>query len=155
MPVFTETAAPTNLNQIENIEKLTGLKFPIEYKEHLLRYNGGRCTPNVFSFKENEEFPDSMIDWFLAIYEGEYDNLLKYIEIYKIDDKRLPTHMLRIAHDPGGNLVCISCGPDDYGYVYFWDHEKEVDYSVSDDNDYSNLYLISKSFTQFLNELKD
>jgi len=129
--------------------------FHIEYKNHLLKHNGGQCSPNVFRFYENGKLTESCIDWFLAIYEGEYDNLKEYIKTYKIDKKRLPVHMLPIAHDPGGNLICISCDSLDEGYIYFWDHENEVDYNVTDDKDYSNLYFIAKSFEEFITGLKE
>jgi hypothetical protein len=155
MTIFSHSEASLNHSQIEEVEKFVGLNFPTEYKEHLLEYNGGQCVPNVFSFYENGEITDSSIDWFLAIYDGEYDNLKNYIENYKIKKKRLPFHILPIAHDPGGNLICISCGNDDIGNIYFWDHEKEVNYGLANDQDYSNLYLIAENFKEFINGFKE
>ncbi|WP_394370020.1 SMI1/KNR4 family protein [Sphingobacterium micropteri] len=35
-----------------------------------------------------------------------------------------------MAHDPGGNLVCISCDSDDKGCIYFWNHENDLDYTL-------------------------
>jgi hypothetical protein len=155
MVTFTETELPLSLSQIEEIEMMVGLNFPESYKTHLLKYNGGRCYPNIFFFEEKGNITDSFIDWFLAIYEGKYDNLKTYIEIYKLESKRLPSHILPIAHDPGGNLICISCGNQDNEYIYFWDHENEVNYMIFDDNNYSNMYLIAKSFEEFLDGLKE
>lgn len=155
MVEFSETEVSLNISQIEELEKFIGLSFPSQYKEHLLRFNGGKCSPNVFSFIENGKTTDSCIDWFLAIYDGEYDNLRKEIEMVKIEEKRMPRQMLPIAHDPGGNLICISCGNDDYGMIYFWNHEKEVDYEMANDSDYSNLYLIAKNFDEFMEQLKE
>lgn len=154
MAEFSQTEAPLNVSQIEGMEEFVGLNFPIEYKDHLLKFNGGQCFPNIFNFYENGKIADSSVDWLLAIYDGEYDNLKTYIVTYKIEEKRLPSHILPIAHDPGGNLICISCDKDDEGYVYFWDHENEVDYGVAEDDDYSNLYLIARSFDEFINGLK-
>ncbi len=154
MAVFTELEYPVDIKQIKKIENFIGLSFPTDYKEHLLKYNGGQCEPNIFSFVENGEESESCIDWFLAIYDGAYDNLEKYIKIYKIDDKRLSSHILPIAHDPGGNLICISCGKKDNGSIFFWNHEKEVDYSTSDNTDYSNMYFIANSFKEFLEKLR-
>lgn len=64
----------------------------------------------------------------------------------------MPNSVFSIAHDPGGNLICIDINDDK---VYFWDHEKEVNYSCSDDNDRSNLYLIAESFNEFISILND
>ena len=152
MITFYETKPALSLSQIEEVENYISLKFPNEYKQHLLRYNGGYCEPNVFSFDENGHLTNSNVDWFLAIYSGEYNNLKSYLDWYKIDEKRLPVNILPIAHDPGGNLICIDAAD---GKVYFWDHEKEVDYTVSDDSDYSNLCLIANSFNEFLAGLRE
>lgn len=153
MPVFFETEPILIASQISELEKFIDLSFPESYKLHLMKYNGGRCTPNVFKFTENEKLTSSSIDWFLAIYEGKYDSLRNYIISFKIEEKRLPKHILPIAHDSGGNLICISCGNFDNGRVYFWSHEREIDYGKSDNNDYSNLYLVSENFDEFLGNL--
>lgn len=153
MVTFTNTERQLSDRDIDVIELMVGLKFPDQYRKHLLMHNGGQCKPNVFTFVEKGKFSDSQVDRFLAIYDGEYDNLKDDIEIFKLDEKRMPSHMVPIAHDPGGNLICISCGSSDFGAVYFWDHENEVDYSVADDRDYSNLYKIADNLTEFFDGL--
>jgi hypothetical protein len=153
MVIFSKMEKAITPKEIEEIEYYIGLRFPEEYREHLLKFNGGQCVPNVFHFLENGKDSSSCVNWFLGIYDGKYDSLKKDIDILKVEEKRMPSHMLPIADDPGGNMICISCGASDYGYVYFWDHESEVDYTVSGDDDYSNLYLIAKSFNEFLNGL--
>lgn len=155
MVIFSQTESQLNSIQIEEVEKYVGLDFPNEYKNHLLKYNGGQCNPNVFKFKENGKLTESCVDWFLAIYDGEYDSLKEYIKTYKLDEKRLPLHMLPIAHDPGGNLICLSCGAEDIGHIYFWDHEIEVNYGISSDIDYSNLPFIAKGLNEFIDNLKE
>ncbi len=155
MAIFSDFEVKLKLNDIKDIEDFVGLNLPKEYRQHLLEYNGGRCTPNIFEYYENDKLTRSCIDWFLAIYNGKYDNLIEYIKIYKLNKKRLPFQILPIAHDPGGNLICISCGFQDEGYVYFWDHENEVDYSKANDLNYSNLYIIAKGFNDFINGLKE
>jgi hypothetical protein len=155
MVLFSQTEVQLNKFQIEKIEQFVKLNFPIEYKEHLLKYNGGRCIPNVFNFIEKGCKTNSCIDWFLAIYDGEIDNLKNYIKIYKLESKRLPYHILPIAHDPLGNLICISCCGLDMGSIYFWDHENEVNYDIASDDDYSNLYLIARNFNEFIENLQE
>lgn len=148
---FFKTEKPITEKEINNIEELLVCTFPSDYKNHILKHNGGKCKPNVFSFIENDKKSKSNIDWFLAIYNGKYDNLISYINIYKIEQKRLPKSLIPIAHDPGGNLICISCCEPDYGFIYFWDHEKEGN---NEQDDYKeNLFLIAKSFNKFINNL--
>lgn len=64
MVTFSQTESQLNSLQIEEIEKFVRLGFPIDYKNHLLKYNGGQCRPNIFKFNENEKWTESCIDWF-------------------------------------------------------------------------------------------
>lgn len=154
MITFKNTQRQIQLIELKQFEQDIGLTLPDEYKGHLLTHNGGQCSPNVFDFTERGVKTSSNVDWFLALYEGEYDNLRRYINIYKVYNKRLPTHIIPIAHDPGGNLICISCGIGDFGHVYFWDHEREVNYNVSNDENYENLYFINANLQLFLTNLR-
>jgi cell wall assembly regulator SMI1 len=146
MVEFYKTEVVIGEREIIEIENLLGYSLPEEYRIHLLKYNGGKCKPNVFSFIENNKISKSNIDWFLAIYDGKYDNLRLYIDMYIIEQKRLPDYFIPIAHDPGGNLICISCLTSNFGFIYFWDHEKEEE---------ENAYLISDSFNHFLENLSN
>ncbi len=141
---FTEVEEKTNQNAIKKMEELFGYKIPNEYIAHLLKFNGGRCEPNIFSFEENGKLTTSDIDWFLALYDGEFDNLFNYLESYK---GKLPNYFLPIAHDSGGNLICISCGIENRGYLYFWNHE------INEKGEYE-FFMIAKSFNDFLTGLK-
>jgi len=149
---FYNTKPQLHEAQIKNLESKLHFKFPKEYKEHLLKFNGGKCEPPVFTFKENGEFTNSMVGWFFAIYEGEYDNLYDYFKFLKIDEKRMPTTIFPIADDPGGNMICMDAMD---GKIYFWDHEREVDYSIYDDSNRDNLYFIANSLKDFLSGLKE
>lgn len=150
MTIFFETENPVTKEQIKNLEEKLRFNFPFEYKHHLLKNNGGRCEPNLFSFKEKEKLSQSSLDWFLALYDGEYDNLENYFNSYKIEEKRMPDSVFPIGHDPVGNLICMDANDCK---IYFWDHEKEVDYNYFSNNDRSNLYLIAETFDLFLSNL--
>lgn len=149
---FIKTEKKVSLIEIEKLEKKLNFTFPIKYKKHLTQYNGGRCNPRVFSFKENNEFTESAIDWFLAIYDGKYDNFEDYFVTYKVDSKRLPNTFFPIAHDSFGNLICMDTTNE---HIYFWDHESEVDYNFFSDENHNNLYFIAQDFQTFLDGLTD
>lgn len=150
MVKFFDTEKKLALDEIKSIEARYNLSFPVSYLKHLLAYNGGRCEPNIFEFVENEIVTESDIDWFLAIYNGEFDNLEDYIKTYKIENIRLPLDLIPIAHDSGGNLICISSKNEG---IYFWDHEKEMSH-YKKELEFNNVYLISKSLQIFFNSLK-
>lgn len=151
MIIFSETELALKIEQIRDLEKKLSFKFPDTYVEHLLKYNGGRCKPNIFSFEENGKITLSSIDWFLAIYDGKFDNFEKYFNLYKIEKKRLPNSFFPIAHDSGGNLICMDVSNEN---IYFWNHEKEVDYDIKKDDKRTNLSLIDKNLGDFLSNLK-
>lgn len=153
MVTFFETNDSISNSDISELESYVGLEFPSDYKDYLLKYNGGRCSPDVFSFIENDKETNSSVDWFYGIHDDGSYSLKSNIDIFKIEEKRMPKHILPIAQDPFGNQICISCGSGDYGKVYFWDHENEVDYFLNDDNDYTNLYYIADGFSKFLDSL--
>lgn len=106
MVVFEDTSPSATVAELDELERYAQLPFPDTYRQHLLRYNGGRCQPSVFHFVEHGQPTSSLVDWFLPTRADGWGNLRDYIETYKIDEKRLPTALLPIAHDPGGNLIC-------------------------------------------------
>ncbi|MDN5214019.1 SMI1/KNR4 family protein [Fulvivirgaceae bacterium BMA12] len=148
---FLEIEEPINETRIRELESKLNLNFPTSYRNHLLKFNGGRCKPNVFNFEEEGKKEKSFIDWFLAVHDGEYDNLEDYFNTYKIEEKRMPDAVFPIAHDPGGNLICMDSND---GSIHFWDHEKEVDYNQSDDSDRTNLYFVARNLNDFMSSLE-
>lgn len=154
MITFSKTHPKIELEDLARIENLYAISFPEDYRNHLLSYNGGIPSSGVFSFTENGEVTQSRIHFFYAINSDDYDDMIEAIDTFKKNEKRMPNNIFPIAEDPFGNVICISVDKKkDYNHIFFWNHEREVDYSVSNDNDYSNLYLIAKSFKEFINNL--
>lgn len=142
---FEETKINTSESAIASLEKRLDIVLPSEYKEHILKYNGGYPNKECFDTQGGGR---SKIHYFYAIYDGEYSNFEKSFNIFKIEETRMLSHVFPIAYDDGGNQICISIGDKDYGKIYFWDHEEE-----SDEPDYENMYLIANSFNEFLEGL--
>jgi cell wall assembly regulator SMI1 len=138
-----------NENQINDLEKKFNICLPNEYRNFLLKYNGGIPRPSVFNFKDNGgQETNSLVHYFYAIYnESNYDNLEQNYILY-IKEKRIPLNILPIADDPFGNMICISLSGNDCGNVYFWNHEEEVE-----NESYDNLSLIANNFNEFLDNL--
>ena len=136
-------------DEITRIELQYRIALPDEYRAFLKSHNGGRPKPSGFWFQTPRGKVRSSIDWFLAIYNGEYDNWETYYHTFKVHQVRMPPELVPIAHDAGGNQICIDVSKR-VGAVYFWDHEEEADVP-----DYSNVYLIAASFSEFLDSLHD
>jgi hypothetical protein len=168
---FSETLQNLREEEVNDIENKYHLQLPLEYKTHILRFNGGCCVPSAFNYIDRSIayrlitlikpfFSSSRINYFYSIGRNDIYDLEEALATYKLENKRLPKRILPIAEDPFGNVICISCNGKDKGYVYFWDHEREEKYQEieDDDEDVRNLHFIAKSFTLFLSslfELKD
>lgn len=53
----------------------------------------------------------------------------------------LPNNLLPIGEGEGGDFIVINLSKDKYGKIYYWDHDTD------------NLYLISNNMEDFLNKL--
>ena len=139
-----------NANDLKEQEAYFKCELPEDYKRFLLEYNGGIPDKNIVSFTENNRKTEDYIDLFFGFCDddiyGIFDNYCTFL-------KRIPSNTIPIARDPGGNLFLMSIRGDDYGHIYFWDHEEEI--YEGQEPDYSNMSLVAKSFTDLLNNLKD
>ena len=143
---------PLTGDVLKATEERLGIVLSEEYRSFLLIHNGGRPKPDVFKFrKRSGKLATSCVDWFLAVYDGEYNNFERYFQTFKVFRQRLPSELVAIAHDPGGNLVCVAVDGDQKGAIFFWDHEQECE--DGEMPTYSNVYLIADSFSDFLSSL--
>lgn len=133
--------------EIERLEERVG-KLPPDFREFLLRINGGRPDPAGFSFQAGPRADESDVDWFFALGQGSPYEILHSLEVYR---DRIPMGLLPIASDPGGNLLLLSLRRDDFGSVFFWDHEEESPPNPT----MSNAYLVASSFSAFIADLFD
>jgi hypothetical protein len=86
----------------------------------------------------------------LEVSDREGLNLEDLFTFFKVDRNWLPTNLIPIAKDHGGNLICLPTAGKDAGSVYLWDHEKAGERALDDPNDYLNLSLLARSFEDFL-----
>lgn len=131
------------------LERYWEFSLPKEYRNFLLKHNGGEPSFDCFNFK-NDKNDGSDVRFFLGIYPDQHNDLLNHIKTYK---ERLPKNIFPIAYDSCGNLICISVMEPDRGKIYFWDHEREADSAQGEVPDYSNLTLMSDSFDEFIASL--
>ena len=146
---MVKTNHPLELDVLKSIENYLGFKFPDKYKIFLLSCNGGETKKKIFFFQK-DTLNGSILDRLFGVVSNEYESILIYLKDYRT---RIPDNFCPIGADPGGNLILISVKGPDYGKIYFWDHEMEVD--EGEEPDYSNLTLIADSFTDFINSLHE
>ncbi|MEI8197045.1 MAG: SMI1/KNR4 family protein [Phycisphaerae bacterium] len=153
MPVvITESKPPVTSVRLDAVEAKFGIHLPPEYREFLLRHNGGRAEPDGFTFTgPSGRKEDSCIHFFLSVYDGEYSNFETKFRTYKVRAKRMPDELVPIASDPGGNSICMAMSGPKTGAIYFWDHEREA--AEGEAPTYANVSLVANSLAEFLGML--
>jgi hypothetical protein len=125
-------------NDLLKFEEKIGTRLPQDFREYLLKYNGGKPIPSDFNIPN---LGSNSIHHVYGIHNGpDYLNLESNVEIYKA---RIPNSLLPFADDPVGNVLCIGISGEVKGQIYFWDHELECE-------DWSSIVKISDSFSLFL-----
>jgi hypothetical protein len=130
-----EAELPANLAEIEKFEELIGAKLPKDYKQFLLKHNGGHPVTNGFKLIQsiNERTNEAGIEWFYALYDGYVCNI---ITEFKRCREELPGTLLPIGYSSGG-VTCLGIKGKEYNKVYYW----TTNYSLWKEEDYNNLYL--------------
>lgn len=142
-----------SLQEIQNAEKALGVKFPDQYIQFLLKYNGGRPEPAGFDIKwrthqeSGKYWGTSMLSWFLSIHEGKSTNLLRYNQI--TFRGRIPKETIAIAHDCGGNLILLGVSGEYKDKILFWVKDDEVE--EGEVPGYDNVGFLADSFDEFIN----
>jgi cell wall assembly regulator SMI1 len=137
---ISDSYNPLSRKIIKKVEKELGATFPDAYLNFLLTHNGGKPKINLFPINGDEFDENGIIQKFLGIKDGEYDDITHRLRVFQ---NSIPENLLPIAYDPGGNLICLSIQGSDRETVYFWDHE---------DN---KKYIIAASFEDFIELLTD
>lgn len=138
---------PITKQDIRKLEEKTRIALPEDYKDFLLRHNGGEPEPKVFETQDGKV--ESRVKKFLSISDVSEDNLVEEIEgITRAG--QIPGNLVPIAVDPADNRVVLSVGGPDIGKVYYWAwDEEDEDHEAS----YKYMRLIANSFNEFLESL--
>lgn len=141
MPVDLYKRGPAIADaDVAAFEARIGRALPPDYRAFLLAYNGGR--PN-FHVIRNPETGDLGVKIFYGIWDKEYFDI---DDEYQTMRDRWPYRLVSIAIDDYGNRFCLSLGPQDYGSIYWWDHEEEAEDGEKPTE--LNLYPVASSFAE-------
>jgi len=136
---ITETA-------VIEFERELAATLPEDYREFLIKNNCVRTNPNHFFISRKQG--GSLVQYFLGLCDNQRWYSLRYfLEDY---NQEVPSNLLPIAPDGGGNLICISIKGEDYGKVYFWDRD---DADFRGNPTYENLHLLADDFATFLTQI--
>lgn len=149
---------PAPPDVLEKFEALVGERLPEDYREFLVRCNGGYAAGYVQYHGPTPEgqSADACVNHIGGFREESYFSLESSRENYQTDEIRIPKDILWIADDPFGNAICLGIIGKHRGRVYFWDHENEPDPDGWDGQVESagNIDLLANSFKEFVTGLQ-
>lgn len=158
---------PTSPEAVRRLEEAIHIRFPEDYRNFLLMYNGGGPDEANYCFpKPVGTQPGVTISLFFPV-EGWRITIEEEVENYK---GRVPRSLLPFGSDDSGNLFCLGLEGKSRGKVFFWDHEQEKaafelvgesipgdehqENFISDGDDYTrNVFFVANSFEEFINNL--
>lgn len=129
---------------ISEFERRVGARLPNDYREFLLRWNGGTPSPNTVSVPD---LADVLVDRLYGVRDVRTNSDLEH-ELNSVSEM-LPEGVIPIGHDPGGNLFLLCVKGDGAGQVWYWDSCLWFESS----SETGNTYVVSNSFGEFLRML--
>lgn len=130
-----------NNDIIDNVQSYFGVVFPNDYRECILKNDGGYPTPNRFKCQGKEEVFNNLI--------GIGSSADDMIQTYEDVADRIIAGIIPFAEDPFGNLICFDYRQNNKTKVVFWDHEKAIDGTDS------AISFICNTFSDLLNMLRE
>ena len=106
---------------IADFEDKFTIKFPEEYKEFLIKYNGGNTLQT--SFKIKKESQD--IRAFYGFENADYEYNFQYLIDHDFLSDYIEVDYLPIAEDSFGNYILLGIAKQNYNLIAFFDHEKQ------------------------------
>ncbi|MDO6819024.1 SMI1/KNR4 family protein [Zobellia sp. 1_MG-2023] len=111
--MFLNCSNPISNVELEEIEKEIGLSFPIELKEHYLKYNGGSPVNEHYLMEDYQAY--IWVNSFFSFKKSDDDWTIEEAYSNFINKKAIPNNFIPFADDLGGNQICINT---DTGEVY-------------------------------------
>lgn len=125
----------SSINIIESVEHRLQITLPEDYKQFVLKYDGG--YPNHFKVDGKVEIFNNLI----SLDENEYNNIYEILE--DLQD-RIGDQLIPFAENGFGNLLCFDYSANKN--IVFWDHEKNY-------GDFKELPLVCFSFSSLIENL--
>lgn len=131
-----------------NFENIIGGKLPLEYREFLLKTNGG--VPKNQEFITKDKFVESYLINLLPLVGKNEETLIDEYNKNNLKQNILQ-HLIIIGLDPIKSPIVISIGKEDYGKVYYWHKEFDDEETILS---YKNMHLIADDFKDLFKILK-
>jgi hypothetical protein len=131
------------LDRLADFENKTGIELPAEYKNFLLCHNGGQPIPSFFWIEPNED--GSSVYQFYGLHSG--SNPFSIDALIPQNKYGLPGSLLPIGDDGVGNYICVGISNDNFGVIFFLDHDT---HPFNYPNSMVGVTILANSFDEFL-----
>jgi hypothetical protein len=129
--------------KLHSFEASLGFRLPADYRKFLIEFNGGKPDPEFFWIIENQD--GTGVQQFYGLHDGPEPFS---IDTYAGENRYgIPYGLLVIGDDGVGNYMCIGINEDNFGKVFFLDHEV---HPFHDLNSMEGVKKIADSFDEFL-----
>ncbi len=132
---------------LSNFEREIDATLPIEYRQFLLKFNGGSPSPDIVDIEGMPESPTDVQEFFGVDASDESSDLRWNKEEFS---DRIPAQMLPIACDSGGSLFCLSLAGGDSGKVIYVDLQ-----FVGGPKQQVTFYEVAENFNAFLDKIRE
>lgn len=119
----------------------------MEYRQFLLKFNGGRPSPDTVDIEGLPDSPTDVQEFFGIETSLETSELNWNKETFS---DRIPARMLPVACDSGGSIFCLSLSGEDSGKVIYADLQ-----FVGDMKQKVTFYPVAENFDAFLGKLRE
>lgn len=157
---------PLSPSEVTSLEEKLGIALPVDYRSFLLSYGAAMFGEEV-EMEPISKLPEHIssdgkapFSCFYGARCERHQSLEKKIDVFRY---RMPTTMIPIAHDGGGNQICLGISGKERDRVYYWDREMEPDESeyledtgkpMPVEEKMRNVHVIADSFRDFVQRLK-
>lgn len=135
--------------EIENLEARIQFKMPQDYRQFMLKSNGGSVPRNVYYWVHANNLPEEEIEIkaFLGINpEEKVVDLSYWFDAYGYEYEGINTAQIALS-DPG--VIVLGYENDPRDGVYLWDDSLELETSTED----NCMYKIADSFEEFVSKI--
>ena len=112
------------IEEIKKFEDQIKIKLPNDYIKFLLKYNGGRPKQNVYDKMLEPITSKIMSVGVSCFYTISKDHSYNLLEGYQVLLNRVPKDLIAVAEASCGDQICLAIKGENYGKVYFWDHDQ-------------------------------
>jgi hypothetical protein len=160
-----DTFVTVGEEELCSLENALHVKLPEYYRIFLMTYGASTFTEYV-DFQPIQSLPlpasdtgKGHISSFYGASRDPYMSLEKAIAAFY---DRIPVALIPIGDD-SGNKICLGIQGDEYGKIFYWGYQTEIDDEdyleehgtpLPKELKYQNVYLIADSFEDFIRRLE-